>query len=234
MWIRLFGGVCLLALLSPRATTAQETQQSGTSSPPEPDQKRIFGILPNYRTSPDLKDYKPLPIREKWVIVWEDCFDRGTFMLAAGFGAEGELFNSTPSFGGGVKGYLRYTAASYADWTLGNVMTEGLYPTLLHQDPRYFRRGEGGKWSRLRYAMGQILITHGDSGSTQFNYSEVLGNATAVALSNVYYPDNRTVASGAAKLAIQIGVDMAGNILKEFSPDWARARSRKHPTDDAR
>jgi hypothetical protein len=26
---------------------------------------------------------------------------------------------------------------------------------------------------------------------------------------------------------VQIGVDMAANILKEFSPDWVHARSRK-------
>jgi hypothetical protein len=200
MGVRVPGGLLLLTLLYPCAAVAQE-----------PD-KRIFGIIPNNRTSPDHKEYKPLTIREKWAIVGDVCLDR---------------FDSTPSFGRGVKGYLRYTAASYADWTIGNVMTEGLYPTLLHQDPRYFRRGEGSKWSRLRYAMGQILITHGDSGSTQINFSEILGNSTAVALSNVYYPDNRTVADGAGKLAIQLGADMVGNILKEFSPDWARARARK-------
>src|SRR4029077_3037681 len=109
------------------------------------------------------------------------------------------------------------------------------YPTLLHQDPRYFRRGTGGKWSRLRYAMGQIVTTHGDSGGTPINFSEILGNSTAVALSNLYNPDNRTVASAAGKLAIQLGVDMVGNILKEFSPDWARARSRNQtPSPDSR
>jgi hypothetical protein len=152
---------------------------------------------------------------------------RGTFVLAAGFGAEAQFVHSSPSFGHGVKGYGRYAAASYADWTIGNVMTEGLYPTLLHQDPRYFRRGEGSGWSRLRYAVGQILWTHTDSGRAQFNFSEIVGNSTAVALSNLYYPDNRTVANGASKLAVQIGVDMAANILKEFSPDWVHARSRK-------
>ncbi len=218
--------VLLLALVCPRAACAQETP-SPTNSAPEPENKRIFGIIPNYRTSPNLAEYKPLTIREKWAIAAQDSFDRGTFVLAAGFGAEAQFEHSSPSFGHGVKGYGRYAAASYADWTIGNVMTEGLYPTLLHQDPRYFRRGEGSGWSRLRYAVGQILWTHTDSGRTQFNFSEIVGNSTAVALSNLYYPDNRTVANGASKLAVQIGVDMAANILKEFSPDWVHARSRK-------
>jgi hypothetical protein len=213
--------------MSPPATAAQG-EQSSAENPPEPGQKRIFGIIPNYRTSPSLKEYKPLTAREKLTIAAQDSFDRGTFMLAAGFGGQAQLSGSSPSFGHGVKGYARYAAASYADWLVGDVMTEALYPMVLKQDPRYFRRGEGSGWSRLGYAVGQIFRTHTDSGGTQFNFSEIVGNSTAVAISNIYYPDNRTVASGASKLAVQIGVDLAANILKEFSPDLDRALSRKH------
>jgi hypothetical protein len=107
-------------------------------------------------------------------------------------------------------------------------MTEAIFPALLHQDPRYFRRGTGSGWSRLGYAMGQIFWTHTDSGGTQFNYSEIVGNSTAVAIANAYYPDNRDVSSALAKLGTQIGVDMAGNILKEFWPDLGRKLSRRH------
>jgi hypothetical protein len=107
-------------------------------------------------------------------------------------------------------------------------MTEAVFPTLLHQDPRYFRRGTGSGWSRLRYAAGQILFTHGDSGKTQFNFSEVIGNSTAVAISNAYYADNRTASNAVSKLGVQLGVDMAANILKEFWPELHRKFSRKH------
>jgi hypothetical protein len=98
-------------------------------------------------------------------------------------------------------------------------MTEGVYPTLLHQDPRYFRRGTGGTWSRLGYSASRTFWTHNDSGKTGFDYSEVLGNATAVAISNAYYPDNRTARDNAERLGVQLGLDMAGNVLKEFWPD---------------
>src|SRR3954453_17147024 len=101
-------------------------------------------------------------------------------------------------------------------------MTGGIFPSLLHQDPRYFRRGTGNTRSRLCYAMGQISLTHGDSGSTQFNFSEIVGNSTAVAISNLYYSDNRTASDAVSKLGIQIGFDMASNVLKEFWPDVAR------------
>ena len=101
-------------------------------------------------------------------------------------------------------------------------MTEAVFPTLLHQDPRYFRRGTGSGWSRLGYAVRQIFWTHRDSGGTQFNYSEIVGNSVAVAISNAYYADNRTADSAVSKLGVQIGVDMAANILKEFWPEVDR------------
>jgi hypothetical protein len=190
--------------------------------------KRIFGFIPNYRTSPSLVNYEPLSTAQKFKLATQDSFDRGTFILAAAFAGEGQLTNSNKSFGQGAAGYGRYYGTSLADWVIGDYMTEAVFPTMLHQDPRYFRRGTGSKWSRLGYAIGQIFWTHTDSGGTQFNYSEILGNSTAVAISNAYYPDNRTASNAVSKLGTQIGVDMASNILKEFSPDIYRKFSRKH------
>jgi hypothetical protein len=195
------------------------------------DSKRIFGFIPNFRTSPLPVPYAPLSTAEKFKIATKDSFDRGTVVLGALFGAQGQLTNSNRSFGQGAAGYGRYFATSYADYVIGDYMTEAIYPTLLHQDPRFFRRGTGGKWSRLGYAMGQIFWTHNDSGRTGFNYSEIAGNATAVAISTAYYADNRTTGDAVSKLGVQIGVDMSSNILKEFWPDIRRKLSRKHRDD---
>lgn len=112
-------------------------------------------------------------------------------------------------------------------------MSEAVFPTLLHQDPRYFRRGTGSGFSRLSYAMEQIFWTHPDSGGTQFNYSEIVGNSAAVAISNTYYADNRTARDAVSKLGFELGVDMAANILKEFWPDLQRTFRRKHHQEAA-
>jgi hypothetical protein len=184
--------------------------------------RRIFGIIPNYRSHPSLKDAKPLTSGQKFKIAARDSFDPGTFLLAGVFAGFGQATNSTPSYGQGMAGYGRYYGSTYGDFMIGNFMTEGVYPSLLHQDPRYFRRGTGSTWSRLRYAVGQIFVTHGDNKQTQFNCSEICGNATAVAISNAYNPDNRTASDAVGKLGIQLGIDMAGNVLKEFAPDLYR------------
>ncbi len=191
---------------------------------------RILWIIPNYRTSPTLENYKPLTPKLKYKIAALDSFDRGTFVLAVLFAGEAQFTDSTPSFGHGVKAYAHYFATAYGDLVIGNFMTEAIYPTLLRQDPRYFRRSTGSGWSRLGYAVGQVLWTHRDSGGTQFNFSEIVGNSTAVAIGNAYYPDNRNVSSNVTKLGMQIGIDAVANILKEFWPDLERAFSPKdHP-----
>ena len=137
------------------------------------------------------------------------------------------MTNSNKSFGYGAAGFGRYFGTSYGDLLIGNYMTEAVYPSILHQDPRYFRRGTGSGRSRFVYAISQIVLTHSDSGGTQFNYSEWLGNSTAVAISNAYYPDHRSAGSSISKLGMQIGLDAVGNVLKEFWPDLQRRFSKK-------
>ena len=194
--------------------------------------KRIFGIIPNYRTSPSMEDYEPLTSREKFKIAAEDAFDPGTFALAALFAGDGQLTNANRSFGQGAAGYGRYFGTAFGDFAIGNFMTEGLFPSLFHQDPRYFRRGTGSGWSRFRYAVGQTFWTDGDSGKTEFNFSELIGNSSAVAISNAYYPDHRTASNAVSRLSIQLGLDTAGNVLKEFWPDFSRKLNRKRHDRD--
>ena len=49
-----------------------------------------------------------------------------------------------------------------------------------------------------------------------------------MAISSAYYVNNRTAADAASKFSVQLGIDMAGNILKEFWPDIHRKFSRTH------
>jgi hypothetical protein len=211
---------------APAAPTQPGTIAKSNQSDSEP--KRILGIVPNYRTSPSLTNYEPISPKQKFVIASQDSFDRGTIILAAIFAGEAQLTNANRAFGQGAAAYGRYFGTSYADFVIGNYMTEAIYPTILHQDPRYFRRGTGSTWSRMVYAVGQTFWIHSDSGRMQFNYSEILGNSTAVAISTAYYQDNRDVGDAVTKLGTQIGVDMAANIVKEFSADINRKFFRKH------
>ena len=221
-----------ISLPSPRASPVIDpisgVAPAQTVRPPEELPRHILGIIPNYRSDPNFSNSKPLRASQKFKLAGRDSFDPGTLLLTGMFAGISQNSRSVPTYGQGIAGYGRYYGSTYGDFMAGNFMTEAVYPSLLHQDPRYFRRGKGSAWSRLGYAIGQIFVTHGDNRKTQFNVSEIGGNATAVALSNAYNPDNRTASDAAVKLGIQVGLDMAGNILKEFAPDLHRKLRGSH------
>jgi hypothetical protein len=107
-----------------------------------------------------------------------------------------------------------------------------VFPTLLLQDPRYFQLGSGGTWHRAKYSMSRIFVTRADNGETQFNYSEILGNAVAAGISNTYLPKSqRTLRNTVSVWGTNIMLNMSCNVAKEFWPDIRRKVHRQtHPS----
>ncbi len=191
-------------------------------APVEPMDKRILGVLPNYRTVQDTGNVEPITAKRKFWIASKDSFDYPIWLLAAGFAGYYQMLNSNPEFGQGLKGYAKRYATSFVDQSVGNLMTEGVMPCLLHEDPRYFRRGTGSVGYRLWYASTRVFVTHTDAGTVRFNYSEWVGNSVAVALSNAYYTKSRDVEDNLDKLGLQVATDSLSNVIKEFWPDVKR------------
>jgi hypothetical protein len=193
--------------------------------------KHILGILPNHNTAPCLFPYVPIGSRDKFKIASADAFDPGAIALAALTGGGAQLFNSNRQFGQELSGYGRYFGAAYANHVIGDFLTEGAYPSLLHQDPRYFRKGSGSTGSRLGYAISRVFWTQKDAGGTAFNYSRMLGTSSTVAISSLYYAKHRDAEGSTVGFSTQLGAAMAANVLKEFWPDLSRRFSRKHSAD---
>jgi hypothetical protein len=222
--------LCRLAALTAVALSlaAQENTQSGAENTQSgAEDKRILWIFTNHRTTDDSDALQQLTPRGKLAIAWGDATDRSIFFQTAVLAGIGQATNSNPSFGQGMEGYAKRFGTIYGDFAIENMMTEGVFPTLLHQDPRYFRRNEGSARSRLGYAMSRLFITRTDSGRSQFNYSEVVGSATSLAISNAYYPDGRSVGNNISRYGLQLGFDAASNVLKEFWPDLKRKLPRR-------
>ena len=207
---------------SPAGTEARPAAAASGEPVEHPGGNRVFGVLPNYRTADASQEGTVLTARQKFHIASQDSFDYPTVILAGAFAGLGQWTGEQPSFGQGLKGYGRRLITNYGDQAMGNMLTEGVFPVLLHEDPRYFRRGTGTIVSRAGYALSRALVTHKDSGGRRFNYSEWLGNASTVAISNAYYPDSRTAAENANKLLTMVGTDAVSQVLKEFWPDIRR------------
>jgi hypothetical protein len=200
---------------------AQQPPADGSPQNP-PEDKRIFGVLPNYRTAESSAPFEPITSKEKFAIAAKDSFDWPVYPVSGLFALLYQIEDSNPSFGQGLKGYAKRFATSYGDQMIGNMMTEGIWPSLLKEDPRYFRLGAGTKKARAWYAATRIFVTHTDAGKSRFNFSEVIGNSAATALSNAYYPDSRNVSDNVQKLVTQLATDSFSNVLKEFWPDVKR------------
>ena len=212
---------------SPAAADASPVQPAAPPPVQAPEDKRIFGVLPNNRTTEDSIPFHSITAKQKVTIAFKDSFDWPVFPTAALFATLYQIENQNPSFGQGMQGYAKRFGTAYGDQMIGNMMTEGVAPALLHQDPRYFRKGEGSKGRRIWYAATRIFVTPTDTNHLTFNSSEWGGNAVAVAISNLYYKDGRTVGDNLPKLAIQCGTDALSNVLKEFWPDVKHWLSKK-------
>jgi hypothetical protein len=198
-----------------------------SSKPPE---KRLFGVVPNYRTTDASSPYTPLSSRKKLGIASHDSFDWPSYAIAVPMTFLMPNAKDTKMYGTGWSGFANRYVRSSADQIIGNMLTEGFMPTLLHQDPRYFRPGTGTLWSRLGTAISQIFITRKDSGGHTFNSSEFLGNTIAVSISNAYSPNLRSWSASTEKLGLAIGTDMFSNVVKEFGPDVKERVFHRHHT----
>ncbi len=192
--------------------------------------KRIFGVLPNNRTTEGSIPFAPITAKQKITIAVKDSFDYPVYPTAGLFAVLYQLENQNPSFGQGMEGYAKRFATAYGDQMIGNMMTEGFFPAIFHQDPRYFRVAEGSKLHRTRLALQQIIICKNDSGHRTFNFSEWGGNAFATAIGNAYYPDTRDASDNLEKWLIAVATDSFSNILKEFWPD-VKHHFQKHKQD---
>jgi hypothetical protein len=196
-----------------------------------PENDRLFFLLPNYLTVENAKNIPPLTTGQKFKLVALGTFDPIEFPYVGTIALIDQAENTDPSFRQGFVGYAKRYGAAYADTTIENFMVGAVFPTLLHQDPRYYQLGKGGFWRRAGHAALQVFITRTDSGKKQFNYSEWAGSAVAAALSETYHPPQDRNALNSANIWLtQLWGDAVGFEVKEFWPDIKRKLHKKQPT----
>jgi len=185
-----------------------------------PQTKRILGIIPNFRAISTDEKLPPQSVKDKFIDASEDSFDYSSVVipvLLAGYSLE---TNATPEFGHGGVGYGRYLWHAAVDQTSENYMVEFFVPVATHEDTRYYTMGRGGFMKRVGYSLSRVIVTRSDSGKEVFNLSEVLGAGAAAGLSSLYYPSQeRSVGNTGKEWGLDIGIDAAADVAKEFWPD---------------
>ena len=217
-------GVCALAPAVLAQTNAPPVSPPDADSPPS----RVLGVLPNYRSVEESDPISPLSVRRKFYIGYKDATDYPIFFIAAGMAGLAQMTGQHPAFGGGVEGYSKRLGAAAGDQLMMTLLTESIMPTVLHEDPRYFRRGHGGFWPRTGYAASRIFIARNDQGKWTFNFAEVGGNAIGTAIGNAYYPGERHWGDNLERYSSQLATDAFSEVLKEFWPDIKRKYFDRH------
>ena len=207
-----------ILLVSLFLTTAVAWAQGGPNALPDaPSATRARALPPS--PGGGAQSYTPLAPGGKF-----EQFGRAAispyFLVGAAAGAGiSQAADTNPGYGQGGEGYGKRFGAAIADEASSNFFGSFLYPTLFHQDPRYFRKGKGNGTGgqRLGYAISRVFVTRNDSGKSAFNFSRVLGSLTSATLSNVYYSAHEQTG---AKTAERFGINLAGqagfNVVREF------------------
>jgi hypothetical protein len=180
-------------------------------------QQRIGGVVPNFYSS-YVWNAPPMGTKQKFQLSVRSIIDPVSFLIVAGIAGAEQYQNVFPAYGDGIEGYGKRYGAAMANHVSSTLLGRAVYPSIFRQDPRYFYKGKGSIRSRALYAMSAAVIARGDDGRWKPNYSNVLGNFSAAAISNLYYPE----ADRGASLVVFNGLadtaaDAVANLIREFA-----------------
>lgn len=212
---------------TPKTQTATSDQEKKKKSDLEKEtgtvNDRIFEVMPNYGTVESTLALPPISSGQKFRLATAGVTDYFTYPFIGFLAALDQANDSPKSWGQGWGAYGKRYGASYADNGIGTYMTTAIFPSLLHEDPRYYEMKKGGFSHRAYYSLNRLFVARTDSGNSRFNYSEIVGNAAAAGISNIYHaPEDRTLSRNLGTWGMLIMWDGVSNEMKEFWPDIRR------------
>jgi hypothetical protein len=179
---------------------------------------------------PDAPSYVALTNRQKFDLYLRRTRSVGLFEGAVFDSLISQASGAYPKFGGGMEGYGKRLGASVAGAESATLFSGYIFPTLFHQDPRYFRSHQRDISNRLAYAASRVLIGRSDDGRNVINTSQIFGQFVQAAVSNAYIPYRNETVSGTIENALAgLGSVAQGDILNEFWPDIKEFFSRHTP-----
>jgi len=203
-----------------QAPPASDANAPAPKSSPSND--RILGVIPNFQTVNDPNQaIAPLSVKQKFELFLRETVDPFTILSGAAGAALSQADNDDPKYGQGSGPYAERFGAAVADITTQNFFSDAVLSSVLHEDPRYFRRGPQYRfWYRVGYSLSRVVVTKTDAGKDIFNFANIGGMALGIGLSNAYYPDRSVHGSEvAARFGTSLVASALSNILPEFWPD---------------
>jgi len=172
--------------------------------------------------------YEPLSARKKFRVFLHRTYSPFTMAGEVFDAGYSQLTRDWPAYGMGAEGFGKRVGATVADAESRTFFQTFLFPSLLHQDPRYFYDPNAGFLNRAFYAASRVLVTRDDYGESTINSSKILGTIVSKSLANAYYPvGDRGLGRTANRVFGALLSDAGSNVLREFWPD-VRRKVREH------
>jgi hypothetical protein len=228
-----FGTILVfLAMFAPPARLfAQETEKPSEKPQQQAADKsesnRVAGVIPAFNAENDI--HAPaLSASQKFHLFTKTVKDPYNLVMPAVNAVILNAAGASTGYGSGFSGFAKRYGAAVADSVSGNFFRLYAFPALLHEDPRYFRAGQGSILRRTGHVFGATVITRKDDPTFRFNWSKLLSSTTSSALSNAYYPaENRGARLTLSRIGLSYLGEIGMNALKEFWPDIARRKQSK-------
>ncbi len=228
---------------SPGTVPSASPAQSGENRPTQPSEReraaqelkqqekqRILGVMPNFNTS-DIQNAAPLSPGQKFHLMLKTAVDPFQFVASGLDAGVSQAVNNFAGYGQGAQGYAKRFGAAYTDQFDALLWGNAILPSLLHEDPRYFRKGTGPFGKRLFYAVSSVVVTRNDNGTRGPNYAGVFGGLIAGGIANAYYPSTDRGLGLTFQRAFTISAEGAlGAVFGEFWPDISRHLPHRHRT----
>jgi len=230
-----------LQTLRNRPTPARILRSKSRQAPPsnptgeqDDNPKRILGFIPNFQTkNDDPGNQQPLTVKQKYILELHQTVDFSAHIGNLFQAALQQAANAQPHYGEGWGPYAERFGAAEADQVTSAFFMYGFLPSILHDDPRYFRRAKGSIVSRAYYAATRTAITRKDSGDPTFNIPLVAGFLLQQSISTAYYPpEDRSASRVFENWGTSLAFNSAYNELKEFYPDLIRIAFHRHRHTD--
>jgi hypothetical protein len=136
-------------------------------------------VLPNYGTVETANTLPPLTSGQKFRIATASVFDWAAYPFNGALAAIAQAKNDPKEWGQGWGAYGKRYGASFADNSIGTYMTVAVFPSLLHEDPRYYQLGRGSFLHRAYHGVNRLFVTRTDSGFTPVHVGAGMGPAFA-------------------------------------------------------
>jgi hypothetical protein len=191
----------------PSQSAIDQSSSSSQASPQQPDAKksqydkaeeqikeeekqRIAGVVPAFNVTYH-SDAVSMTAGQKMRLAFRSSIDPVTIvggLFAAGYR---EGLDEDTGFGWGPEGFGKRAGAAYLDAFDGTMIGNGILPSILHQDPRFFRLGHGTIRHRLLYAISNLYYPSSGSGigQTISNGMIVTNVGTVAAIFDEFWPD---------------------------------------------